>query len=592
MTPERWRSVERVYLAALECNPAEREAFLDQCCAGDVALRRDVDALFAHGDQPSLLDRPAAPGLRLAIVGRLADSPLVPGRHAGRTFGAYELQSLVAAGGMGEVYRAVDTRLNRTVAVKILPPHRPEDPEPRFLFRREAEIISSLNHPHICTMHDIGVQDGIDYLVMEYIEGQTLQQRLARGPIPVDQALGYAVQIVDALDKAHRRGIVHRDLKPANVMITTGGVKLLDFGIATRTPDVAGRPAPTEPARATPQYGSPEQLEDRHVDSRADLFSFGATAYEMLSGRPAFQGDSRADLVEGVLHREPTPIRDIRPEIPPPLARTIMRCLAKDPEERWQTASDLLFELRGLASAGAPDPPAAVRRWLPIWAERAAWAATVLAAGLATLLVVWRPGTSRPAVTASPDIRFDLWPEAGASFASGVDVPFALSPDGRGLAYVAIGTDGIKRLWLRRFDGSPAAARAFPGTEDANTPFWSPDGEWIGCFDRHRLLKVHVTDGRVQVIAAASTMAGAAWNANGVILFPSGPQGLSRVAADGGALSPVTAGDGSHFWPQFLSDGEHFVYVAVLGREIRVGSLSGGPSRVVMRLPIKFSSLG
>jgi serine/threonine protein kinase len=606
MTPERWTAVERLYHAALERSPIERAAFLDSACGGDDGLRREVESLIAHGTAaPHILDVPAGGNLRALIAARLAGQGSAPGRHVGRVFDAYELQGWIAAGGMGEVYRAVDTRLKRTVAIKVLPPHLSGDADRQELFRHEAQIISSLNHPHICTIHDIGVQDdGLDYIVMEYIEGETLQQRLTRGALPLPRALEYAAQIVDALDKAHRRGIIHRDLKPANVMITAVGVKLLDFGIATRiagetgVDDMRSRDSDgltsDEPAMATPQYGSPEQLDARRVDARTDIFSFGATIYEMITGRRAFQGDTRVELVDHILHDEPPPIRDLAPAVPTALARTLSRCLAKDPDERWQTANDLLFELRSHAASGTEEkavhtPPG----WMPRWTERGLWGAAVLAA-LLVPLVFMAPRVGSERVTPdSPDIRFDILPESGTSLSSSFDVPFALAPDGRSLAYVAVGKDSVKRLWLRRFDGADAKAQEIPGTEEANTPFWSPDGEWVGFFSHQRLLKLRVSTARVQVIAEkASTMGGATWNADGVILFPAGPRGLSRVSADGGPLSLATAGDGSHFWPQFMADGKHFLYAAALRSEIRVGSLTGESPSVLMKVPVRISSLG
>jgi serine/threonine protein kinase/Tol biopolymer transport system component len=592
MTPDRWHAIEQVFHAALTRTPDERPAFLAQACGDDRSLRDEVESLLAHSEAPShLFDGEADPRLRAAILAKLPAAPSPAGHLTGQTLGAYELRTWLASGGMGDVYQAFDTRLNRTVVVKLLPPDPSPDPHDQPRFHREAELIASLNHPHICTIHDVGVHEGRDYLVMEFVDGETLQQRLTRGPVPLAQALTYAIQIADALDKAHRRGIVHRDLKPGNVMIAATGIKLLDFGIATRHAD--------EPARgggggvlATPGYASPEQLRGQRVDARSDLFSFGATAYEMITGHRAFPGDTPARAIDNTLGGEPLPIRDLVPAVSDTMARTLERCIAKDPDERWQTASDLLFALRMSTIASETPSPTPPRR--SAWIERSLWIAAIAAASL----LIWMlraatlPAPGSPASNEIPDVRVDIWPEPGTAFASSFDVPFALSPDGRRLAYVAIGADGIKRLWLRRFDGAGERPQEIPGIEGAYAPFWSPDGEWIGIFSPPGLMKVRVSNARLQLIAPhASTMAGATWSTTGTILFPAGPGGLSRVSADGGPISPVTTGDGSHFWPQFLGDGEHFLYAAALTREIRVGSLSGRDARVLMQVPVRISSI-
>jgi eukaryotic-like serine/threonine-protein kinase len=420
---------------------------------------------------------------------------------------------------------------------------------------------------------------------MEHLEGETLQQRLTRGALPLGKAIEYCTQIVDALDKSHRRGIVHRDIKPANVMLTAVGVKVLDFGIATR---MGTSDAPS--VMATPPYASPEQLTGHPVDARTDIFSFGAVAYEMITGRRAFQGDTPAALVASVRQDEPLPLRDLVPAVPEPLARTLSRCLAKAPDERWQTANDLLFEWRSLATApmdpAVADRPTGMRSWI----ERAGWAAALIAALI--FYAFAGPDPAQVVEPPAPDLRFELWPERDTSYASSFDVPFALSPDGRRLAYVALGRDSIKRLWIRTLDATGGGASEIAGTEDANTPFWSPDSAWVGFFSRHRLLKVRVSDRRVHTIATrVSTMAGATWNADGVILFTGGPGGLTRVSAEGGAVVPVTMGEGSHFWPQFIGDGRHFLYAAAIPREIRLGSLTGEPSRVLMKVALNPSSL-
>jgi eukaryotic-like serine/threonine-protein kinase len=312
MTPERWQEVERLYHATLERDGKARAAFLEDACRGDEGLRHEVESLLAYEwEAKDFIETPAGRDLRAPIAAALRRHKMaVPGECVGRVFAVYELKSWIAAGGMGEVYRAIDTRLNRSVAVKILPEHLSNDPDRRQRFRREAKIISSLNHPHICTLYDIGVQAGVDYLVMEYIDGQTLQKRLAGGPLPLTRAIEYAIQIVDALDKAHRCGVIHRDLKPANIMLTASGVKLLDFGLATRlTTTGTGSQSAEHPERlsgertvmGTPEYCSPEQLQGKPVDARTDIFSFGATAFEMITGQRAFPGVSTGAVVSAFL---------------------------------------------------------------------------------------------------------------------------------------------------------------------------------------------------------------------------------------------------------------------------------------------------
>src|SRR6202158_892292 len=300
--------------------------------------------------------------------------PILPGRR----LGPYEILSAIGAGGMGEVYKARDTRLDRIVAIKVLPTHLADRSELRERFEREAKTIASLNHPHICVLHDIGQQDGIDYLVMEYLEGETLAQRLVKGALPLEQVLQYAIEIADALDKAHRKGITHRDLKPGNIMLTKSGTKLLDFGLAKLKQEVAPAnvqlsqlPTASDPLTAhgaivgTLQYMAPEQLEGKEVDARTDIFAFGAVVYEMATGKRAFEGKSQASLMVAILEREPPAMSSLQPMTPPALDRVVKRCLAKGPEDRWQTARDLEVQLKWIAEGGSQSgvsvPPAAVR---------------------------------------------------------------------------------------------------------------------------------------------------------------------------------------------------------------------------------------
>jgi Tol biopolymer transport system component/tRNA A-37 threonylcarbamoyl transferase component Bud32 len=605
MTPERWREIERLYHAALAREPGERAAFLSGACGADHALRREVESLFDYRVRAeSFMEQPAVPDSLASAVRRLAPS-FVPGRLVGRTIGSYEVQALIGAGGMGEVYRAVDTRLNRTVAIKTLPEHLANDPERRARLQREARIVSSLNHPHICTLHDVGVQDDIHYLVMEHIDGETLEKRLERGPLPLARALEYAIQIVDALDKAHRRGVIHRDLKPGNVMLTQSGVKLLDFGLAMRSAPSAAialddtahdgsKGLTAEGAiMGTLQYISPEQLEGRQPDARTDIFAFGALAYEMITGRTAFRASNQAQLVGAILKDDPAPIVDTVPQVSPRLAQTLARSLAKDPDERWQSANDLLFELRSfvhpLDAIGAGESR---RHGAPGWIERMAWTSAIVAC----LAVAFLWARSRDVRLADPNagtppIRYTLVPAEGTTLYSGYGLPFALSPDGRQIVYASARADGTEQLWLRSLYSQ--LEQPMPGTEGANTPFWSPDSQWIGFFAANSLKKVRVSTGLTQVVATnVQTKGGAAWNANEVIVFATGPSGLWRVSAQGGPVSPATTPtEGSHFWPQFLGDGNHFIYAAAVTNSISLGSLGLDTPRVLMTFPVRISSL-
>jgi Tol biopolymer transport system component len=469
---------------------------------------------------------------------------------------------------MGEVYRARDTRLERTVAIKILPAQFSSDPVRKQRFEREAKTISSLNHPHICVLYDVGHQDGVDYLVMECVEGETLAKRLEKGPLPVDQTLKYGAQVADALDKAHRSGIVHRDLKPANIILTPTGAKLLDFGLAKPAVPLATAATLTAAMKQSPvteqgtivgtfQYMSPEQVEGKDVDGRSDIFSLGAVLYEMVTGKRAFEGKSQLSVASAILEKEPEPISAARPMTPPALDHAVKKCLAKLPDERWQSASDLASELKWIAEGGSEAgaqarPLAALMNW-----GRAGW----LAAALLSLLVasggaLWW-------------VRSRQIPPA-MHFYSPVPFPandVALSPDGHTLAMVAYSDQANKYVIWTHQVGSPAQTTV-PGTEDASHPFWSPDDRSIGFFANGKLKKVDISGGSPQVLCDAPHGRGGAWNRQGTILFsPEAFGGLSRVSSAGGTPTEVTKPDASrsetsHRWPVFLPDGRHFLYLA------------------------------
>ncbi len=518
----------------------------------------------------------------------------------GSRLGPYEILSPIGAGGMGEVYRARDTRLDRTVAVKVLPQHLSSSPEVRQRFEREAKTISQLSHPHICALYDVGNQDGVEYLVMEYLEGETLAERLVRGALPLEQTLRCGIEVADALDKAHRQGIVHRDLKPGNVMLTKSGVKLLDFGLAKAVQPVSTASAltslPTEGPALTAegtilgtfQYMSPEQLEGAEADARTDIFAFGAVLYEMTTARKAFTGKSRASLIGAILKDEPPAISTIQAMAPPALDRVVRTCLAKDPEDRWQTARDLTLELKWIAEGGsamgiaAPAIPRARRR------ERLAWAlAALFGIGLAASLAL--PFLRRaPEPEARRALKLSLLPPEKAAFAPGM---IALSRDGSRLAFVAEGADGKSLLRIRPLDS--VEARPLPGTEGAYGPFWSWDGRFLGFFAEGSLKKIEASGGPPQTLYNISRAGrGGTWNRDGVIVFAPAPVGpLLRILDTGGAATPVTNLDearqeNSHRWPVFLPDGRHFLYYArSRQRENRatfVGSLDSKETRVLM----------
>jgi Tol biopolymer transport system component len=510
----------------------------------------------------------------------------------GSKLGHFEILGQIGAGGMGEVYKARDTRLERTVAVKVLPPHLSASTESRQRFEREAKTISQLSHPHICALYDVGREGETEYLVMELLEGDTLSDRLAKGPLPLEQTLRYGTEIADALDKAHRQGIVHRDLKPGNVMLTKSGVKLLDFGLAkamapaqpqsalTSGPTVAGAPNVTQEGTilGTFQYMAPEQLEGKEADARTDIFAFGAVLYEMATGRTAFTGASRALLISSIMTSAPPALSTVEPMTPPMLDHIVQRCLAKGPDDRWQSAGDVSGELRWLGSAPSSVAPAvSVRsRNLPFIAI----AAFLL---VAALLAVFALPRLRPGVSHPQAVRFLVAPPAGALFTHDVVATnMAISPDGRHLAFVA-SSQGRRQIWLRDLD--VVSARPLEGTDGGSSPFWSPDSRSLGFFADRKLKRLAISGGAPQAITDAVSGGNACWGLDETILFIDniGREGILRVPAAGGAVAAVThfdkkRGDIWHAWPSFLPDGRHFLFSVWFKSEgsIRLGSLEQG----------------
>jgi eukaryotic-like serine/threonine-protein kinase len=521
---------------------------------------------------------------------------------AGSKLGPYEIVAPLGAGGMGEVYRARDTRLDRTVAIKILPSQLSADPIRKQRFEREAKTISSLNHPQIYVLHDVGSQDGVDYLVMECVEGETLAKRLEKGPLPLDQVLKYGVQITDALDKAHRQGIVHRDLKPGNIMLTKSGAKLLDFGLAKPAAQLANvatlTAAATEDSPVTEQgsivgtfqYMSPEQVEGKEVDARSDIFSFGAVLYEMLTGRHAFPGKSQLSVASAVLEKDSEPISTLQPLTPPALERAVKRCLAKDPDDRWPSARDLLLELKWIADGGSQvtQVPTAEGKGSRAGLRGALlWGVASLLLAAITGIVIWnlRPPAQRPVsrtvITLPPGQRL-----------AGLDQPaVALSPDGTRVAYVAI-QGGSQQLYLRAMDN--LEARPLPGTEGATNPFFSPDGQWLGFFADQKLKKVPVSGGAALSLGDAQIPRGAGWGDQGTIAFATSPFSVLHQVADGGgtrqALTLLAKSENSHRWPEFLPGGRAVLFSAALTSsvwitaQIAVHSMVTGERRTLVQL--------
>ena len=471
---------------------------------------------------------------------------------------------------MGEVYRARDTRLDRTVAIKVLPEHLSSNPERRERFDREAKAISSLSHPHICPLYDVGHQEGVDFLVMEFLEGETLAHRLKKGPLPADQVLQYAMQITDALDNAHRHGVIHRDLKPGNIMLTKTGAKLLDFGLAKVrvAEEVAGMTA--LPTQTTPltgegtilgtlQYMAPEQLEGGDADARTDIFSLGSVIYEMATGQKAFAGKSSASVISAIMTAEPTPISTLQPLAPAALDHVVHTCLVKEPDARWQTAHDVLVELKWIAGAGSQvtiPTPIAVRGKSR---ELLAWA---IVAVLALVAIVLAAIHFREKGAEVHPVRFQIAPPETVTLGWN-DTP-VVSPDGRRFVFSGTNATGNSQLWIRDLD-SPTI-RSLMGTEGAALPFWSPDSQFVAFFSQGKLKKVEASGGPTQILCNASDFpAGGSWNSTGMILF-NGPGGLlARVSRDGGEVTPVRVVDAARHetgnaWPEFLPDGRHFLY--------------------------------
>jgi serine/threonine protein kinase len=509
----------------------------------------------------------------------------------GTRLGPYEILSPLGAGGMGEVYRARDTRLGRDVAVKVLPQHLSSNAEVRSRFEREAKTVSGLNHPHICVLHDVGREGDVDFLVMELVEGETLATRLAKGALPMSETLRVGVQIADALDRAHRAGVVHRDLKPGNIMLTKSGAKLMDFGLARAT-GMAGpgggsgvamaaltqSPTVAQPLTAegtivgTFQYMSPEQLEGKETDARSDLWAFGCVLYEMATGRRAFEGKSQASLIGAIMHAEPTPVSQIAPLAPPELDRLVRACLVKDPADRLQSAHDAKLQLAWLADGARSSQFSGAATAVPhvTAPKRARWPLIVIgalggAAVLALAMMLIPHGGASDTTQGVPQ-RYAL----GSAPLDASSTP-VISPDG---SYVVIsGNDnGTRRLYRRSISSYDLTAIA--GTEEAKAPFFSPDGAWIGFCTQSAIKKIPVAGGVAQTIVLEPQVDSADWGRDDMIYFcpregGSGITALARVPVTGGtpvivAELDTTVAEAEAWLPEILPDGKS-VLISVSG---------------------------
>ena len=523
----------------------------------------------------------------------------------GDALGPYRVDALIGKGGMGEVYRGTDTRLGRSVAIKV------SAREFSDRFEREAKAISSLNHPNVCTLYDVGP----NYLVMEFVEGDTLSHLIKQGPMPLEAVLRYGIQIADALSAAHAKGVVHRDLKPANIILTTNGVKVLDFGLAKLSAtarfgtsqsgggssEVETRTEPMTESGSilgTLHYMAPEQAEGKEADERSDIFSFGAVLYEMLTGKRAFDGDTKTAILAAILKDQPEPISQFQPAVPRSLDRVVRKCLEKKPAERWHSAHDLKQTLELIDLAGPTNASASVsgsgmqpvvemparRKWL--WL---AIAATGVIAAVA--LALWAPWRKAPPTQA---VRFEVGPAEKMTFISGGAM--AVSPDGRWMVFPAIGEDGVTRYYIRALDG--VEVRALPGSETtgvASPASWSNDSRWVvfATLGGGKIKKVDIQGGPAQNLADfPGALNGAGWNSDGVIVAGSSDLGnpILRVPASGGQATPLTAlspGDSGHRWPQFLPDGKHFLYLRVSSDAAKagvyIGSLDAQPNQQNMQ---------
>jgi serine/threonine-protein kinase len=566
MTTERWRLVERLFHEALNVAPDQRRVFLREACGGDAALQREVESLLAQASAASgFLTSPAAD----------AAATLMTNEHSawiGRQIGVYRVVSLLGAGGMGEVYRATDTTLRRDVAIKVLPPMFTADADRLARFEREARTLATLNHPNVGAIYGLEEIDGLRALVLELVEGPTLADRIAKGPLPVKESLAIARQIADALDAAHEKGIVHRDLKPANIKITPdGAVKVLDFGLAKLT---AVAPGTSDVQTSmiggtregivlgTAAYMSPEQARGQQVDKRTDIWAFGCVLYETLTSRTAFARDTFTDTLAAIIERQPE-WTALPASTPPVIERLLRRCLEKDPRRRLRDIGEARIEIEEAMAAPSANPTRAIRSGLATTTRMALW---VLVAALTAGAVGW---IMRPATSAAPQpvVRLTLPLGSGNSLALQAIAPDVLeiSPDGMSVAYVVSHRNSFA-LYLRALSGSDAKLLAEQPSA-LFSPFFSPDSRWLAFAAGGKLRKVSVLGGQPVTIADATNFRGGSWGDDGAIVFaPVSRAGLSRVSSEGGTPETVTSidsaqGETSHRLPWMLPGGKSFLYV-------------------------------
>jgi serine/threonine protein kinase len=493
----------------------------------------------------------------------------------GQKLGPYEVIEKAGAGGMGEIYKANDPRLNRTVAIKVLPSNIAGSPELRERFEREAKAISSLNHAHICTLYDIGNENGVDYLVMEFLEGETLSERLTKGPIPYEEVLKISIEIASGLDAAHHQGLIHRDLKPGNIMLTQEGAKLLDFGLAklqlnqtdqnisaiTQTTPLTG----ANTILGTMQYMAPEQLEGKEADVRSDVFAFGAIMYEMATGKRAFEGSSNATLIASIIGQEPMSISAVIPTTPPLFERLVKKCLSKEPRKRWQSVSDLSDELRWISQGGSQiGLPAhvAAKRKFKFDLARVIGALTILSTLAFAYLYYAEKTKPQPP---KPVLKTTILPDKGSELGNFAGGDVSISPLGDKVAFVAKDSlDNNYKLWVRSLNA--LAAIPLKGTNDATFPIWSHDGEYLAFFMDGKLKKILSTGGPVLTICDAANGRPGDWNKDDIILFTPDFKGpIYSVSASGGEPAQLTSldtanGDFTHRYARFLPDNDHFVF--------------------------------
>ena len=605
MTPERWLEIQELFAGALEREPAERAGYLTAVCT-DASLRREVELMIdAHEQGDSRFLEPPGAGSKETLKN-------------GATLGPYSILALIGAGGMGEVYRARDSKLGREVAIKVLPAAFARDPERLARFQREAKFLASLNHPNIAAIYGLEDSGNTRALIMELVEGATLADRIKPGPIPIDEALAIARQICEALEYAHERGVVHRDLKPANIKIAPeDSVKVLDFGLAKAVRGEAGAisagdsPTLTEMATragvllGTAAYMSPEQVKGKPVDRRADIWAFGCVLYEMLTGKKAFPADTVTETLAAVLKNEPD-WSQLPSSTPIDVRVLLQRCLQKDARQRLRDIGDARVSLDEVLSGAAESAESSTvpQAFRPLWRRASPWAAGVLAV-VAAGLAGWNL-KPRPAQASLGVVRFQIPLLQKANMTAGI---FALSPDGHQLAFPAVGDEGVARIWVRPLDSLDVLPLA--GTEGVMAvPFWSPDSRFIVFASGGKLKKIAVSGGPPEAICDwPYLMTGGSWSRDGVIIFGGINGGLMRVPAAGGEAVPLTqaAADqlgiaNHHSGPTFLPDGRHFIYFRwgpVDTAGVYLGSLDARPNEqssvrllATVSKPIYVPSLG